>query len=418
MTKTIQYIASGTAYLKLNSSNNYDNERNSKYISKLFEKIATESKYHDFGLLFNAFTESKFGANFPKYSGIHSVHSDSGGLQIVTQGKTVDLEIKDKIYKTQANYSDFAMCFDEIPIGKLGNTSGRNDVDNRWFDSEKLEYYARLTGKNIKRQIEIFKEEKTNAKPILIAQGNCYDSYMRWVEYILDELSEEDIECIGAVAMGAAALGTGTLEDIERAFYFKQLPLKSNHLHVLGVGSAKRMLPYINFIQNGLYDGVSVSYDSTTHTSGSELGLFYSKDGTQISFNRSMSKLYENMLEDISEFAEMKDIDVKLYHQIMNTGYTKYTETVNSDDFDFLRVRMGHVTKSISNFTKHIDRLIDSTDEILKVAQIAKVYNPIKHLYNVRTKDDFDYWYTHLGRRVKSTRVAANQPTNLNGFFE
>ena len=51
-----------------------------------------------------------------------------------------------------------------------------------------LEHYSRETGKNIKRQIEIFLEEKSSSKPMIIAQGNCYETYMYWVEYVLKEI--------------------------------------------------------------------------------------------------------------------------------------------------------------------------------------------------------------------------------------
>ena len=43
---------------------------------------------------------------------------------------------------------------------------------------------------------------------------------LKWVEYVLDEIPKSNHQFIGGVAMGAAALGTGTLEDIERAFIF------------------------------------------------------------------------------------------------------------------------------------------------------------------------------------------------------
>ena len=48
----------------------------------------------------------------------------------------------------------------------------------------------------------------------------------------------------------------------------------------LGVGSIRRMIPYLVFCQNGLYDNVDISYDSTTHSRAVETGLYYMGKGT------------------------------------------------------------------------------------------------------------------------------------------
>ena len=60
--------------------------------------------------------------------------------------------------------------------------------------------------------------------------------------------------------MGSAALGMGQLEDVKRAFYVTQMPYtRPFHLHVLGVGALRRILPYICFSQSGLYEGIDIS---------------------------------------------------------------------------------------------------------------------------------------------------------------
>jgi hypothetical protein len=416
--RRLEYIASGTSYLRFHSNRNTtENPANAAFISMMLSKVKENSKHHKFGMLFNAFTESSFGDKFTYLKGYDSIHSDSGGLQIITQGKTITPALKDQVYRTQAKWSNLGMSFDEIPIGMVGTTSGRNDVTNRWYKPDEMEQYARETGRNIRRQIEVFHEEKSDCKPILIAQGNCYDTYMKWVEYVLDEIPQDEQKYIGGVAMGAAALGTGSLEDIERAFIFSQLPIEKTHLHVLGVGSAKRMLPYMVFLQNGLYDGCTVSYDSTTHTGGVELGLYYSKDFETVSFTRQYSKHYENIYAEICELGQMEGIDCRAFHEIMNTGYTKYIESLGKADFDYLRARTSFTMKSIINFVQHIDQLYENKEQILKTAIEAKMYSPIKHLYNVKTKSDWDSWLVHFKKAVKSKRVQIGQPVSLDDFF-
>ena len=413
MKKDLEYIASGVSYLRLNSPKMYEIDRNREFVNAIMYKMGHVGGRHNFGLLFNAFTEKLFGPRFINYDLIHSTLADSGGLQIITQGKQITPQMKDEIYAIQADHADLGMCFDEIPIGMTGATSGRNDVTNRWFKADEMEHYARLTGKNIARQIEVFHERGSKCKPILIAQGNCYDSYMRWVEFVLDEIPSSDRQYIGGVAMGAAALGTGTLEDIERAFIFSQLPLEVNHLHVLGVGSVRRLYPYLAFKSSGLYGDITMSYDSTSHTSGGELANYYAKDWAKISFTRQYSRYYERMFNEISEFVDVSDLDPKKFHEIMNAGYTKYVEEQGKDEFAWIRCRIGIIVTMISHFILHVEHVVASKENMVNDAMKHNLHNQIGFLYNVKDKADFDRWMGHFKRTVKSARVQSGQPLEL-----
>jgi hypothetical protein len=399
--------------MRLNRQGNIDNRDIFEYICSAFTNLQDRSRHHQFGLLFNAFMESSFGEKFEYYKPyLGNIHADSGGLQIISQGKTITPDMKDQVYRVQAKWANLGMSFDEIPIGTRGATSSRNDVTNRWFKPDEMEHYARESGRNIKRQIEVFHEEGSACKPILIAQGNDYDTYMKWVDYLMQEIPAADHKYISGVAMGAAALGTGTLEDIERAFIFSQLPVERSHLHVLGVGASKRLLPYMVFLQNGMYEGVTMSYDSTTHTGGSELGLFYKNTRVALSFNRQFGNDYETIFNDISELNMPAGVDVRGFHEIMNTGFTKYVEG-GGDETKYMQTRTAFTIKSILNFVQHVDDLYDSKKEVLKLANSAKMYSPIKHLYEVKTKGDWDSWLRHFKKAVKSNRVQSGQPTAL-----
>lgn len=414
--KRLEYIASGLSFLRLTRSGNFENETLRNKISNLFKTTSKSSKHHKFGLLFNAFTEKGFGEKFRCYEGYDSIHADSGGLQIITLGKTINEEMKDDVYRVQAASADYGMCFDDIPVGTVGSSSSRNDVAGRYFRVDELEACARQTGKNVKRQIEVFLEsEGSSCRPILIAQGNGYDTYMKWVEYAMSEVPKEHHKHVQAVAMGAAALGTGPLEDIERAFIFSKLPIEKHHLHILGVGSVRRMAPFLIMMQSGLFDGVTVSYDSTTHTSGVEMGTFF-KDGKTMSINRNFGPDYIEIFNDVKEINDFGEIDAKEFHKMMNTGFLKYIEDGgNEDQHAMSRISWG--VKSIQNFLKHMDWMYDSKENLLSWANENKIYNPLKHLYNVKTKDDFDFWVRNFGKSVKSSRVQSGKPSSLEGFF-
>lgn len=409
--KKLEYILSGTSYTRLHAV--IDDPEIKPIVDKLMSVVGQQSN-HKFGLLYNAFTEAGFGQNLAKIKGIDSIHADSGGLQIITQGLAITDELKDKVFRNQAKWADLGMCFDEIPIKTVGATSGRNDVSNRFFDADNMKTYARATGKNIERQIDLFIEEQTKCKPILIAQGNCYETYMEWVDTIMATIPQDKHKHIGGIAMGGAALGTGTLEDIERAFIYSQLQVEKKHLHVLGVGSIKRMLPYVMFMNQGLYAGSSVSYDSTTHSSGIELGNFF-KDGSMNSFSRSFSRIYDQMYTD-SQALHNSNISLKKFHKLLNTGKTKWVES-GEDPTTFYSVRLSCIIAAVLNFTQYLDNIVANESALVDFVGKDKSLMPLLGLVDVKDVNSYNRWKAMAGRYVKTNRVLSNQPTSLEGFF-
>lgn len=412
----LEYIASGTAYLKLNAPRNGEGEN----LAFLKEALASvkQNTDHKFGILYNAYTESRFGEPFQNYRGIvDSIHADSGGLQIITQGKKVTPDDKLKIFSNQGKYADYAMSFDENPVIMTSDRSERTTTSNRRFDLEHFEKAAKNTGKNIRDQIESFQEMKSDTKPIFIAQGNCYDTYMKWTELALKEIPQDMQGQIGSVALGASAIGYGFLEDIERAAYFRMLPIDCNHMHVLGVGSFRRLLPYLIFRTNGFYDeNISISYDSTTHTSGSEMGHYFLKDRL-MNVDRNYSDKYQTIYSDISSIFDMQDLDVKDFHKIMNTGYTKYIEELNLPSMDFHRTRTQYIMKSIINFCNYIDKMDHNKKELLQAATRHKLFKECYSLFGVKTKEDFDEWKESVIGHTKSKKISKHGGSSLESFF-
>lgn len=398
--KRLEYILSGTSYTRVHAA--MDQPDVVALANKLFGEVGRRTN-HKFGLLYNAFTEPGFGKNLKQFD-VDSIHADSGGLQIITQGLTADDEIKDKIYHNQASHADLGMCFDEIPIKTVGLTSGRNDTTNRFFDPTSLEAMARATGKNIHRQIDVFLEDKSKCKPILIAQGNCYDTYMKWTEFILKEIPKSKHKYIGGIAMGGAALGTGSLEDVERAFIFSQLPLEKTHLHILGVGSAKRLLPYIVFIKNGMYDGVSVSYDSTTHSSGIELGNYF-YGSSMLAFSRVYTKEYDKMYAQCIEKTGL-DISKLEFKTILNTGKTEYVKDGGSDRV-FYAVRLATIISSVVNFCSYVDSLLEEEAAFGRLIASDHKLLPIANLIDVKDMKSYNQWNDDVSAYVKTNRIAS-----------
>ena len=71
-------------------------------VDLLKQSVKKSCKHTDptIAMLFNAYTEKKFIDHIKDYERLHmdGIYADSGGLQMVTTGKTVTSEIKDGIY--------------------------------------------------------------------------------------------------------------------------------------------------------------------------------------------------------------------------------------------------------------------------------------------------------------------------------
>ena len=417
----LDYVVSGTSYMRLSNPKIATNDTNVEIVNMLIQKLVQDKHNHNFSMLYNGHTESGFGERFQAYrKSINDVHVDSGGLQIVTQGLTITDELKKEVYRNQAKWGDVGMCFDEIPVILTGDRSDRNDVKGRFFDRENYEENARKTGQNIKQQLEIFDEEGSECKPFLILQGNCVDTYIRWFECLMEQIPTEWHHRLGGIAVGAAGLGTGPLEDVKRAFIAAQIktmwPQDTMHLHVLGVGSIRRMLPYLVFVQNGLFDDIQISYDSTTHSRAVETGLYYMNESTT-KFNRKMSNLYREMHQNVNETINL-DVDLELFHEILNTPSTKAIEKWG-DLHRWLFVRTAFTLMSIKNFMSHLESMLLDKDTLIKFSGKLKLDTQFRNLYNIQNKQDFDAWEgnQYLGGMMKSMSVGKEPPINLEELF-
>ncbi len=416
---SLEYIASGLGYIRITLKDLDDRPDKREIIKNIFNRLNTETE-HKFGFLFNAWTEQKYGERLEEYKPyVNSVHCDSGGLQIITRDMKITEEMKKDIYKTQAKYCDVAMSFDEIPVTTTNGASSRNDTTNRFFNEDIFEDCAKQTGKNLLNQIKAFEEYKTKAKPLLIVQGNDIFTYQKWTELVLKEIPKNYHDNIGGVAMGAAALGTGSLEDIIRAFAVKQLPFDVKHLHILGVGSAIRLIPVLIFMKNGLYEDIHISYDSTSHTSGMIFGRYYDIDGWLKFTNKYEDivlhpKMYKQIVE---EFDLDNIIDYKSMLDIMKHSNSTYAEKTNKCQTDVVIFMTALAASSIKNFMNHIDLLLKSKNNILNFIEQYENRAIFETLFKIKTLEDFNQWEKQVGRFISSSRISKEQNSNLESFF-
>ena len=413
--KRLEYVASGTAYMRLNS-NEMDRPECIAQVNDMFSRIVHEKNNHDFSMLYNGYTERSIGPKLQRFKpSIKQIHADSGGLQIVTRGLQNTPEARASVYENQAKYASVGMSFDEIPIVATGGTSARVDTSGRYFDRENFDSYAIRTGQNVRAQIEKFVELDSQCKPFIIAQGADHDTYIRWAELLIEQIPEDHRDRIGGVALGSAALGMGSLEDAKRAFYVTHMPLpKPMHFHILGVGSLRRMLPFIAFIRNGLYDEIEVSYDSTTHTMSCDNGLFY-RNGSPVKMGREYSNIYRTVTETINEVCEL-DYDPHELHKLLNTSISKFQEE-GGDFIDIIRAKHAFILTNMHNFMKDVNSMMTDADAYYKFCRKAGLENEFAALENVKTMDDFLHWEKHVGKYLVSKPVSDEVPSTLDDLF-
>lgn len=415
----LTYIASGLSYTRFNLKKAVECKESVEWNREVFRKLNKDPS-HNFGVLYNAWTESNFGPVIKDlYSDVlTATQADSGGLQIVTQGLKIDEPTMEKVFDNQGKYSSMAMSFDEIPLSFSGAKSSRQDLTNRWFDSDIFEQCAKKTGKNLEKQIQMFLDMKSESKPIFIAQGNCYDTYMKWTEYVMSQIPQEHQKYIGGVAMGAAALGHGMLEDIQKAFIFNQLPIskQNNHVHILALGSITRMSPFLVFLKSGYYKDVHVTYDSTSHTCASTMGRVYLDKGYSNLPRRFDRLVYQRIFDDINKKFGL-DMTLEKFYDCIFLSSQSFTEKYPNDIKDFVSAQFGITFNTIQNFKNHVDLCLKDDEELINI--VDKRYNPavLKTLYSIKTKADYDYWMDNVSKYVESKRVSNTKTSTLDDWM-
>ena len=416
--KRLEYVASGASYMRIGISSYQTPEMSDmvEMFNKSFKTISNDSKHHNFSLLYNAYVEAGQGELLNTYyrEGVHNIHADSGGLQIVTQGFDATPELKQKVYENQAQYADIGMSFDEIPVTVIGEKSKRGDMSNRYFDISKFHGCAALSGQNLNDQINYFRSVGSKCRPYLIAQGNCLNTYLEWTEIMLDQLEGDNINYIGGCATGTVALGVGPLEDVKRAFYYSEIAklMPNRHVHVLGVGRVTRLLPSLIMLRNGMYDSATedayMSYDSSTHTMSTHFGRFFDPMLKPLPLT---TKKDHDILHECTQ-------RVFPHFDITSDELFKYIKIPISDSECFMEKRKSGKSisltplTSIYNFVQRIDAVYE--DLLLGLDHLpTSSYYPMKAFMSVRSKEDFVECERTFGTLLISKAPATKKPKTL-----
>lgn len=269
----IEYVMSATGHARLGAAHKLMDVVDTSYLRKILDTAQDLDGVHKISMLYNAYTEKKVGKQIKDLFGdsVYKIHVDSGGLQIVNLGLENTPELRKAVYENQAESGDIGMCFDEIPLHNeaQGGGSARINTKDKVFMYDLAYKYGVKTGKNIRAQIETYLEKESDCKPYIILQGNSDDDFKAFSDGIMSQLEGVEHHIAGCAAADTC-IGNGVRESIDMMSVIPKLNIPDKakkSVHMLGVGSVKRLLPAVALIRSGYFgDDFHISYDSSTHT--------------------------------------------------------------------------------------------------------------------------------------------------------
>jgi len=384
--------------------------------------------------LFNAFTEETFakrvtesGSDF-KTLFPDGMYADSGGLQVLTQGKQIDEKMKKNIYDIQAKYSHYAMSFDEMPFKMVDG--------QKIYLPETVSDCGTLAGKNLKGQIQHFNDIGADTKIVPIVQGLGLKDMSTYTLNMINQLDEHELDKLECLAVGGIQSEFELLERGVNIYKIDGIPEKvKTHFHVLGVTGFRKLIPILIGIRNGLMPGIKkVSFDSTTFTKSYLLGniqlsLSELKSGKK---NRSLGKHRDNFVDDYYQqmFDFWKDCPDNIFDDAEDLiQHSAFHGQYNNPDIPDLPVEdrcttaasqyksdklgLNDAVKTIVqkyvyvyfNTFKFMEILEAYLEGKIQLLDFMKTYKHLTLLTNleneVKNHDDFIKWYVSVRQMAK-----------------
>lgn len=377
-----------------------------------------------FSGLFNAFTEDKVVerlktiTDFNNSNGLHKFqYADSGGLQILNTGALVTDELKKKIYTYQANNSNFAFSFDEIP-------AFRNPDKTRTYVEEWIVPYGQKTGQNLQEHIDIFKSLKTSTKIIPIIQGYDHKQIESFTKNMFSQVNKNDLSGIGAIACGNAHGNSFGSLDTFMALHNIDIPesLKS-HIHLLGVSGIDRIAPILTVLRNGIVKNLDrLSFDSSYHTQSYVYGevqrsMEHLMNDTKIHrLGLTRNTYVENRFTEMIDFwRDSKTFNfIDLEDVFKHSIYDK--EGINSpakqlkfrSEADYLKnvnVIQMHIMFNIYKYIKLLNDFIDDKISFYDIFHNDKYFKFYSGLTKIKSFGDYIDWRDLAVTKYKFARA-------------
>ena len=111
-------------------------------------------------------------------------------------------------------------------------------------------------------------------------------------------------------------------------------------------------------------------------------------------------------------------VELDEFYSLLNLPSLKAKDQYG-DLHKWLYVRTSFILMSIRNFIQHLEIIMNDQYTLIKVTGKMKLDGQFRNLYNVRNKDDFNYWENnqYLGGAMKSMAVGSEPPASLEDLF-
>ena len=374
------------------------NDNPEETLAKELTKYSGVSEKVDFGLLYNALTEKKLGEEFSSRKAFSSIPimADSGGFQLVT-GKIQSGGEKDKleVYKHQAKNADYGFCFDEVPMS------------GEFYDHTKALEKTLQTNANIRKQIEVFKELKTDCLVFPIAKVQPEDR----------EVSYENLlkGCDTSMLAGMAA-NTKIFGDLlAYPFFFKEFRDRvkfPNVLHHLGIGTPSTILPFYLLALEGFF-GEDFIYcvDATSYSHAMILRSTIPMPNGRIT---KFSDLTDSEFEEWRDYCltEMPEVCPEAFHKINRH------QTLTSKGGLFKVLLISALSYAMKMFVRMVENpwKFASDNEILTFQQLQS----LKELAKCKDWKDYYEWkgvFNGVWSKVNPRKQKPLERSTLDAFF-
>lgn len=374
--------------------------------------------------LFNAFTEETFAtrvnesghdfkALFPD-----GMYADSGGLQVLTQGKIIDEAMKKKIYGVQAKYADYAMSFDEMPF--------RMVEGQKIYLPDRVAYCGTMAGQNLREQIEFFESIDAETKIVPIVQGLGLNDMSTYTLNMLNELTKKQLNKLECLAVGGIQ---SEFELLERSVNIYKIDIPKNtknHFHILGVTGFRKLMPILIGSRNGLLPGIKkLSFDSTTITKSYLLGNIMQSlnDIKNNKPKRSLGKVRDQFVEDYYQqmWNFWKDIPNNVFDDvedmIEHSCFNSKGLTTAAQQYKGLGLEHGvktitqkyvYVYYNTYKFISILESYLNNEIELSDFMGNYKQLNLLQALEDIDDVNDFDEWYSAVRKSTKVDKKSAD----------
>lgn len=377
-----------------------------RYIEGLIKNETTNTVH--LSRLYNGYMESSHGADLAvMYDDVyHNLYADSGGLQVITQGKQVTPEMKSKIYTSQ-DCADFSFCFDEIPVTVKCSLAGndRSNITNKLFVPENFVECAKKTAHNIVEQCQSLK----NSQAFIIVQGNTVEDMILWVDTIYP-IVEPYLDKIAGFAPADTCMGNGYLESCDMVYAVSRIlekyPLVKRRVHFLGIGSASRIEPIVRLSTQGVLPAdCIVSIDSSSMTMSFIMGK-------SVNSYKDNFREFVNFMTDFFKL-EGLSIDNDLLYNAIHDNQRESSAVQNTvytlgDDYRVLAqliVPMYCHWQVYLTFKKMHKDMTSGKDKISRSLDL------------IDGIDGYMKWRSTFGHKVHSRRISRKSSVSLLDFF-